>query len=269
MAEPMLGRIAFIGAGQMAEALVGGLLDSGESPDFLYAGDPSLERREIMKRRFGIRVGPDNHDAAIWADSVVLAVKPQALESVTADLRPVLKGKLVISIVAGRSLAWLGSRIPGARLVRVMPNAPALVREGISALAFGPDVSTVDRRLAEKLFEAVGKIVYIEERDMEAVTGLSGSGPAYVFIAIEALADGGVKMGLSRPAAELLAVQTVLGEARMVREAGGVAGLKTQVASPDGATEAGLRQLADGTFRASVIEAIVAATQRARELGKA
>ncbi len=262
--------VALIGSGQMAEALMGGLLDSRVvDPARIFATDISDERRDFVKQRFGVRVGADNREAALWADVIVLAVKPQILDAVLAGLGPV-DGKLVISIAAGVSIARLANHLPArTRLVRVMPNAPALVREGVSALAFGPGLAEEDRVLARTVFEAVGRVVTVDEHLMAAITGLSGSGPAYVFMAIEALADGGVKMGLSRPVAELLAAQTVLGAARMLIETGEHPGrLKDRVASPGGTTMAGLHRLEQGGFRATLIDAVQAATERAEELGR-
>jgi pyrroline-5-carboxylate reductase len=264
-------KIAVIGAGQMAEALLGGVLAAHMvDPADVCATDISPERRDLMKRRFGIRVEAANHAVVSFAEVVILAVKPQSLDSVLDDLAPNVSGKLLVSIVAGASIARIAGRVAaGARIVRVMPNAPALVREGISALAFGPDLNEEDRATARTLFEAVGRVVVVEEHLMSAVTGLSGSGPAYMFMAIEALADGGVKMGLPRSVAELLAAQTVLGAARMILETGEHPGrLKDRVASPGGTTIEGLHQLEIGGMRAALIEAVEAAAKRADELGR-
>lgn len=266
-----VGKIAVIGAGQMAEALIGGWLAAHVCrPSSLWATDTDPERLDLIKRRFGIRVGPENREAASWADAVLLAVKPQSIDAVLEGIAPAVSGRPVISIAAGVSLRRLGERLPDtARLVRVMPNAPSLVREGMSALACGPGVSEGDLRLARTLFESVGRVVTVEERLMDAVTGLSGSGPAYVMIAIEALADGGVKMGLPRAVADVLAAQTVLGAARLLLETGEhPARLKDRVASPGGTTTAGIHQLERGGLRASLIAAVEAATKRSRELGR-
>ncbi len=263
--------IAVIGAGQMGEALVGGWLAAKASvPEALFATDTSVERRDLMKRRFGIRTGSDNREAAAWADVVVLAVKPQTLDGVVRDLAPVLAGKLVLSIAAGVTIERLGKLVPrGMRIVRAMPNTPVLVREGVSALSFGAGVTESDQQLARRLFEAVGRTVVVDERLMDAVTGLSGSGPAYVFLAIEALADGGVKMGLPRTVAALLAAQTLLGAAKLVLETGEhPAKLKDRVASPGGTTIAGLHRLEQGGFRAALIAAVEAAANRSVELGQ-
>ncbi len=262
-------KIAILGSGQMAEALIGGFLGSNAAePGHLFATDVSEGRRDVIKRRFGIRVGSDNAEAAAWADVIVLAVKPQSLDAVLEPLTRTLGGRLLISIAAGVAIAQIAARAPGdTRIVRVMPNAPALVREGMSALAFGSGVGAQEEAFVKTLFESVGRVVVVEESWMDAVTGLSGSGPAYVFLAIEALADGGVKMGLPRSVAEVLAVQTVLGAARMVLETHEHPGrLKDRVASPGGTTIAGLHALEQGGLRASFMAAVEAATLRSREL---
>ena len=264
-------KIAFLGAGQMAEALVGGLVAAEVcDPATMRATDPLADRGRVLKNRFGILVGEENAPAVEWADVVVLAVKPQVLPQVLSEIGPRIEGKLMISIAAGVSIAWLRERAPRTRgIVRAMPNIPALVREGVTAIATDPDVQEADAALARTLFEAVGRVVSIEERLMDAVTGLSGSGPAYIFVAIEALADGGVKMGLPRQTAELLAAQTVLGAAKLVLEKGEhPARLKDQVASPGGTTIAGLHRLEAGRMRATLIAAVEAATERSKELGR-
>ena len=266
-----LKNIAIIGAGQMAEALLAGLQASQAiDPGSLFATDANAERRDLVKRRFGIRVGSNNREASSWADVSLLAVKPQSLEAVLGEIGPVLAGKLVISIAAGVSIGRIARLVPSeARIIRVMPNAPALVREGMSALALGPGVTEKDLQFARTLFEAVGRILVVEERLMDVVTGLSGSGPAYVCLVIEAMADGGVKMGLPRAVAELLAAQTVLGAARMLLETGEhPARLKDRVASPGGTTIAGLHQLEQGGLRATLMAAVEAATKRSEELGR-
>ncbi|MGH7146509.1 MAG: pyrroline-5-carboxylate reductase [Nitrospiraceae bacterium] len=271
MPSPTITRkIAFIGGGQMAEAMISGLL-SGQvcSAESIWATDPVAERRDRLKSQFGIRVGPANREAVTWADVIVLAVKPQTLPAVLSELGPILDA-LVISIVAGVTIRTIAEQACGAaRVVRAMPNTPALVREGMTALAMGAGVSDEDVRLVRTIFEAVGLVVAVEERLMDAVTGLSGSGPAYVFQAIEALADGGVMMGLPRQTAELLAAQTVFGSARLVLESGvHPAQLKDRVASPGGTTIAGLHQLEQRGFRAALMAAVEAATTRSKELGR-
>lgn len=201
---------------------------------------------------------------------MILAVKPQTLPAVVGEVAGALAGKLVISIAAGVPLRQIAERVRSeARLVRVMPNAPALLRAGVSAVALGPTVSEEDALLARRLLAAVGRVVMVTEPLMDAVTGLSGSGPAYAFLMIEALADGGVKMGLPRDVAVTLAAQTLAGAARMWIETGAhPGGLKDRVASPGGTTIAGLHELEKGGFRSVLMKAVEAATERSKTLGR-
>ena len=272
MSSPtVMNKITFIGGGQMAEAMIGGLLAGRVcSAESIWATDPIVERRDRLKSQFGIRVGSANREAVAWPEVIVLAVKPQTLPAVLSEVGPSLAHALVMSIVAGVTIRTIVELTEGAtRVVRAMPNTPALVREGMTALATGIGVSDSDLQLARTIFETVGKVVVVEERLMDAVTGLSGSGPAYVFQAIEALADGGVMMGLPRQTAELLAAQTVFGSARLVLESGvHPAQLKDRVASPGGTTIAGLHQLEQRGFRAALMAAVEAATTRSTELGR-
>ncbi len=259
-------RLAFIGAGQMAEALIGGLLSAGVCrTDDIRATDPSPARRELMARRFGVQTSTDNAAIAGWADVLVLAVKPQVCDGVLGDLRPGLSGQLVVSIVAGRRLDWLKARVPaGVRLVRVMPNAPALVGAGMSALAPHASATAEDTRFAQRLCDAVGRSVVVDEGLLDAVTGLSGSGPAFVFVALEALADGGVKAGLPRDVAEQLAVGAARGAATMRLEPSGH--LSGGDGIPD-AARAGLQVLVDNGCARVAAEAVEAAARRSQELG--
>jgi pyrroline-5-carboxylate reductase len=255
----------------MAEALIGGLVAARAwEASAIVASDVSAERRDLLKRRFGVPTYADNHETVANAEVVVLAVKPQALEELLREIGQELADRVVISIAAGIPIRWVAERSnSSARIIRAMPNQPALVREGMCAVAAGAGVTEADLCTARTIFEAVGKVVPVEERVMDAVTGLSGSGPAYVFLAIEALADGGVNMGLPRATAELLAAQTVLGAARMVLESGEhPARLKDRVASPGGTTIAGLHALERGGCRATLIAAVEAATKRSQELGR-
>lgn len=264
-------KIAFIGGGQMAEAIIGGLLVGQVCPTgSLMATDPVAARRDHLKSRYGIHVGSSNREAVAWAEVVILAVKPQMVPEVLTEIGPAVAQALVISIAAGVTIKAIAGRITGiARVIRAMPNTPAVIREGVTALAFNAAMPEGDVLLARTVFEAVGRVVPVEERLMDAVTGLSGSGPAYVFQAIEALADGGVKMGLPRQTAELLAAQTVLGAARLVLESGEhPARLKDRVASPGGTTIAGLHRLEQGGLRAALMAAVEAATKRSQELGR-
>jgi pyrroline-5-carboxylate reductase len=264
-------KIALIGSGNMTEALATGMLKTGvTSAELVFATDILPERRNAFKERYGVRVGSENREAAAWADIVLLSVEPQILSAVLEEIRPVLNaGQLIVSVAAGYPIAKLaGQLIPGMRIVRAMPNTPSSVLEGASALAFGPGIGEEEKQMARAIFESAGKVVVVEERLMDAVTGLSGSGPAYVYLMIEALADGGVKVGLPRQVAEVLAAQTVLGAARMMLETGEhPAQLKDRVASPGGTTISGLHRLEEGHFRATLISAVEQAARRSAELG--
>ncbi|MBA5869627.1 MAG: pyrroline-5-carboxylate reductase [Nitrospira sp. CR2.1] len=266
-------RIGFIGGGNMAEALLAGLLRQAlTTPDRVVVSDPLVSRQELLGREFGVVVTADNQAAVRGADIVVLCVEPQVLDDVLAELAPSLQSHpLVISVAAGYPLSRIQAALTGAtRLVRAMPNTPSAIGVGVTALSPAAGLSASDRQAAERLFESVGAVVVVEERQMDAVTGLSGSGPAYVFAMVEALADGGVLAGLPRATAQQLAAQTVAGAARMVLAEGEhPAVLKDRVASPGGTTIAGLSRLEQGRLRATLISAVEAATQRSQELGKA
>ncbi|WHZ21095.1 MAG: Pyrroline-5-carboxylate reductase [Nitrospira sp.] len=266
-------RIAFIGGGNMAEALVAGALRKGlMTPDHVAVGDPQSSRRELLALRFGVASGADNRLVARGADLVVICVEPQVLDGVLCELAPIIEGlPMLISVVAGYPMSRIQAHLKHAtRLVRAMPNTPSTIGEGVTALSFTAGSSAEDRQIAESLFDAVGKVVVVEERLMDAVTGLSGSGPAYVFAMVEALADGGVLMGLPRATAQLLAAQTLAGAARMVLDQSVHPGLlKDRVASPGGTTIAGLRRLEEGRLRAALMSAVEAATRRSQELGRA
>jgi pyrroline-5-carboxylate reductase len=270
---PLERRIGFLGFGAMGEALAAGLLAAGAAPAKLRAADPDASRRERARSR-GLEVAPDNRALVATSDAVVLAVKPGLVDALLADLGGAAEASLArplwISIAAGVPLARLaGALPPGARVVRAMPNTPAVVGAAATAFVAGACCGDEDRAVARALFEAVGTVWEAPgEGLLDAVTGLSGSGPAYVFVLLEALADAGVRMGLPREAAHGLAAQTVLGAARLVLETGRhPAALKDQVASPGGTTIAGLERLEALGFRAAIHAAVEAATRRSRELG--
>lgn len=269
---PLGKKIAFLGAGNMAEALVKRLLAAGTAAaQEIVCAEPRPERRDELHARYGVAVTPSNVSAAREAEIVLLSVKPQTMDAVLDEIAPAVDGsKLVVSIAAGVPIAAIARKLgPGVRIVRTMPNTPALVGAGATALARGPHASEADLAQAVALFEAVGLAVVVEERLLDAVTGLSGSGPAFVFVAIEALADGGVKAGLPRATAMALAAQTVLGAARLVLETGEHPGrLKDQVTSPGGTTIEGVHALESAGFRAALIAAVDAAARRSRELGE-
>lgn len=267
-------RIGFLGAGAMGQALAGGLLAAGVPRDHVQLADPDAARLEAVKRTLGVVITADNAAVVGSSDVVVVAVKPGLVARVLGDVGAALGDAstrpLWVSIAAGVSLAKLASALPaGARVVRAMPNTPALVREGATGYCANAAATAADRAVAHALFESAGFAWEApDESLLDAVTGLSGSGPAYVFVLLEALADAGVRVGLPRDAAQRLAIQTVLGAAMLARETGvHPAELKDRVTSPGGTTIAGLARLEAAGFRAALIDAVEAATKRSKELG--
>lgn len=263
--------IGFLGAGNMAEALIRGLLHAGTfTPSHIIASDVKTDRLKHLTTEHGIKTTLDNHELARTVDVLVLAVKPQVLDRILDVVRAdVRKETLLVSIAAGVPIEALESRLPeGARVVRSMPNTPATARAGATAIAAGTHATEADMEIARTLFEAVGRVVTLDEVLLDAVTGLSGSGPAYIMLIIEALADGGVKMGLHRDTSLLLAAQTVYGSAKLLLDTGEHPGrLKDMVTSPGGTAIAGLHTLESGALRKTLIDAVESATQRAAELG--
>ncbi len=266
-------RIGLLGAGAMGEALAGGLLAAGVPSKFVRATDPVAARREQVARAHGIEVGDDNAALVQHSDVVVLAVKPGAvapvLDALVERVGAAAAQPLWVSIAAGVSLSRLAARLPaGTRVVRAMPNTPALVRAGATAFVANADATATDRAVALALFESVGMAWEApDERLLDAVTGLSGSGPAYVFVFLEALADAGVRAGLPRDVAHRLACQTTFGAAKLALESGLHPGqLKDRVTSPGGTTIAGLARLEAGGLRAAIHDAVEAAARRSREL---
>lgn len=264
-------RIGFIGAGQMAEALARAFIAQGVCrAEQIFATDVVGERKEVF-RSFSTKPVDSNAEVVKSADVIFIAVKPQYVSVVLREVRPHLEDRhTVVSIAAGVTLQSLKDAAgEGVRLVRVMPNTPCLVGETAAAMCLGGKADDGDADLVRRLFEAVGKIYRVDEKLLSAVTGLSGSGPAYVFVMIEALADGGVRAGLPRDIAQQLAAQTVLGSAKMVLETGKHPGaLKDMVTSPAGTTIAGVHELEKAGVRAAFINAVYSATQRADELAK-
>nr|QKY15318.1 pyrroline-5-carboxylate reductase (PROC1) [Polytomella parva] len=262
-------RIGFIGSGQMAEALVKGFINKNLiSADKMFCTDPNPLRLDLLKS-FGVTPLNCNSLLATSSDVIFIAVKPQSVEDVLQEIQPKLSPKCtIVSIAAGVTLERLQAAAgPDARIVRVMPNTPCLVGEVAAAMSLGSRATSEDELLVRKLFEAVGRCYVVPEKLLSAVTGLSGSGPAYVFLAIEAMADGGVRAGLPRDVSQALAAQTFLGSAKMVLETGRHPGaLKDMVTSPAGTTIAGVHELEKAGFRAAMMNAVMAATQRAEEL---
>lgn len=265
-------KVGFLGAGNMGEAMIRGLLKAGlVPPEDVFAADIRLDRLEQLGKLYGIHALSDNALLVRRVDVVILAVKPQIIHAVLKEIAPaVTRAHLFVSLAAGVPTAALRADLPpGVRLIRVMPNAPALVLEGATAVARADGLQAGDLETAEEIFGAVGKVVVLEEEALDAVTGLSGSGPAYVALIVEALADGGVKVGLDRLTAMTLAAQTVLGAAKLLIETGAHPGqLKDMVTSPGGTAIAGIAALEEGGVRRTLINAVERATLRSRELGR-
>ena len=264
-------RVGFLGAGRMASALARGWIAAGlTTAERILASDPMPTAREAFSGGGRLRAVGDNCEVVAQADLLVLAVKPQSMKALMEEVRPHLADRhLIVSIAAGVTLRQLAAGLGPRRLVRVMPNTPCLVGASASAYTPGEAATTDDAALVERLLRAVGVAIRVPESLLDAVTGLSGSGPAFVYLMIEALSDGGVRVGLPRDAATALAAQTVLGAAKMVLETGSHPGvLKDQVASPGGTTIAGLHALERGGVRGAIMDAVEAATRRATELGK-
>jgi pyrroline-5-carboxylate reductase len=264
--------IAFVGAGNMAGALIRGLIGTGTVPaDRIIAADPDRDRLSALEGELEIRATTDNAEAVQEATVIVLATKPQVFAQVLPGLAAAVSADaLLISIAAGISTGMIERAFPaGSRVVRTMPNTPALVGAGATAIAAGTHATEDDLGLAETLFRSVGIAVRVPEEQIDAVTGLSGSGPAYVFAMIEALRDAGTREGLPEETALQLASQTVFGAARLLldeKEAPEV--LRDRVTSPGGTTRAGLDALADAGFADAILGAVHAATRRSVELGK-
>ena len=264
-------RVGFIGAGQMARALGQGFIQAGLiSPDLLRASDPAASACRQFTQVTGAAAFPEN--TAVWeqSDIVFLAVKPQQIPAVAAQAAAKLRSdQLVVSIAAGVRLATLQEALGDqVRLIRVMPNTPCLVGKGACGFCLGKKATSADGQLVVQLLGAVGVAYEVEEKLLDAVTGLAGSGPAFVYVVIEALGDAGVCMGLPRNVATALAAQTVSGAAQMVLDTGEHTGvLRDRVASPGGTTIAGLQVLEEHGLRAALMAAVEAATQRSVELG--
>jgi pyrroline-5-carboxylate reductase len=264
--------ISFIGAGNMAGALISGLLSSKTyQADQIMASDIRAERLKELQQEHGIKIASDNSEAVKFGSVVVLSTKPQNFPELLPEIAPSLKPEsLVLSIAAGVPISAIEARFKsGTRVVRAMPNTPALVRTGAAGLAKGTHAIDSDLRDAETVFKSVGTVVSVDESLLDAVTGLSGSGPAYVFAFIEAMRDAGVEVGLKREDAQALVTQTVLGSVKLLMETGkDPATLREAVTSPNGTTFAGLKAMDAGGFKQAVSSAIRSATARSVELGE-
>jgi pyrroline-5-carboxylate reductase len=264
-------RIGFLGAGRMATALARGWLRAGlTQTNRCRASDPQAQARQAFTAETNCPASADNREIVAGSDLLVLAVKPQSMAALLAEIGPLVKTQLIVSIAAGITLRQMETALqPGCRLVRVMPNTPCLIGASASAYSPGANATPEDVALVDRLLSAVGVAVRLPEHLLDAVTGLSSSGPAFVYLMIEALSDGGVRVGLPRDVATVLAAQTVAGAARMVLETQTHPGmLKDMVASPGGTTIAGLHALERGGVRGALMDAVEAATRRAIELGE-
>ena len=266
-------KIAIIGTGNMGGALIDGLVVSGSSkPENIICTDIRENKLKDINDKYGIITTSDNPKACEMADIIVLATKPQILASVLKEIAPFLNmEKVIISIAAGVPMVAIESCLnKKLRLVRAMPNIAVAVKQGATAIAAGPNAYPDDIQLAKAIFDSVGDSIFIEENIlMDAITGLSGSGPAYIFLIVDALADAGVKMGLSRNDAQVLAIQTVLGAAEMLKQTKEHPGqLKDKVTSPGGTAITGIHTLEKGGLRTTLINAVEVATNRSKELGE-
>ncbi len=261
---------ALLGVGMMGEAVLAGLLRAGHDADSLLVGEKRPERAQELTDRYGVRV-LDNIEAAAQARTVLLLVKPHDVAAVLQEIAPVLTGEhLVVSLAAGITTEFIERHVPdGVGVVRVMPNTPAMVGEGVSVASPGTDCTEVQLSQTLQLLSAVGIAVTVEEKYQDAVTALSGSGPAYVFYVAEAMIEAGVHLGLPRPVASELAIQTLVGSAAMLRDSGTHPSiLREQVTSPAGTTAAALGELDDHRVRAAFLSAMKAARDRSEELAQ-
>ncbi len=265
-------QVGFVGSGNMGEALIRGLLHGHLCrPDQILCSDVRAEKLKWIRDQYGVKGTSHNPEVIKQSNIIILAIKPQIMKPVVSEIAKYLDfSKLVISIAAGVSLDAIEScAMRELKLIRVMPNICVSVREGVSAIAAGKHAQKEDLMTAKTIFDSVGKSLFIDEYLLDAVTGLSGSGPAYIFLIIDALADAGVKVGLSRDDALILASHTVLGAAKMMIETGEHPGkLKDLVTSPGGTAIAGLHTLEEGGMRTTLINAVEVATQRSRVLGE-
>ncbi len=271
-------KLGIVGGGVMGEALLSRMLAQQlYRPDNVLVSEPQAHRRDVLVQKYAVKVTSDNRAVAAASDVLLLAIKPQVFEAVAKELAqgdghasPAREQlPVVVSILAGVSLSQLEAAFGCQPVIRAMPNTPATVGAGITAIAPGKTVAPSHIEQATAIFQAVGEVVEVPEHLMDAVTGLSGSGPAYVAIMIEALADGGVAAGLPRAIASKLALSTVLGTAQLLQETQmHPAQLKDQVTSPGGTTIAGMRELERAGFRSALIEAVQAAKERSQQLGQ-
>jgi len=259
--------IAFIGGGNMAEALIRGISQKGFRD--IIVSEPKEERRAYLRDRFSIRTTPDNKEAVKEAEIVVLAIKPQVMEDVLTEIGGLIsEEKTAVSIAAGITLGYLGSKIRTKKLVRAMPNIGALVQESMTVLSLCECFSDSDIRVVRDIFMSVGKVITLPEKYINAVTALSGSGPAFIALFLESMIEAGAGLGLDRDTASELAIQTLIGTSRLLAEGITPSKLREMVTSPGGTTEAGLRVFRERSIGSIVGEALKEAEKRAKELAR-
>lgn len=263
--------LGFLGGGMMAEALITGMLKSEViNAENIFVSDPDKQRLATLKNKTGINTVKTNIELTQVANWLIMAVKPQVVSEVLLAIKPHITTKhALISFAAGISTAYIASYLSKTPVIRVMPNTPCLVAAGVSALSYGTNAQPEHGQVAEAIFQSVGQTVTVKEELIDAVTGLSGSGPAYMYIILEALTDAGVQVGLPRKTAAILATNTMFGAAKMVLETGEPPGqLKDMVTTPGGTTIAGIYALEDGGLRVTLTDAVRAATEQAKQLSK-
>jgi len=259
--------IGFIGGGNMAEAIIKGIIHKHAGD--IMVSEPREERRGYLEKTYTIKTTPRNKDVAENCDIIIIAVKPQDMSTVLDDISDVIsEDKAVVSIAAGIMLSYLSKRLKTRKIVRVMPNTPALIQEGMSVMTMCECIHDKDIGIIRDIFMSVGRLLVLPEHYMDAVTALSGSGPAFYAYFVEAMIEGATRMGLGREDAETLAVQTLLGTARLLDTGMRTSRLREMVTSPGGTTAAGLKVCEERGFRDIVVAAIESATNRAKELGK-
>jgi pyrroline-5-carboxylate reductase len=269
-------RIGFIGGGNMAEAMIKGMKSQGIKD--IRVSEPREERRHYLQQNYGIETTVSNKEVASLCNIIILAIKPQNMETVLDEISEIVTDeKTVVSIAAGITLASLSLKLKTKKLIRVMPNTPALVQEGMTVMSFPPEAdqplaesecfSDRDISIVREIFMSIGKVITLPERYMDAVTALSGSGPAFFALFIEAMVEGGIKMGLNRADALALAVQTAMGTSKLLDTGMSPSEIREMVTSPGGTTAAGLKIFDEKGFKDAVIAAVKAATNKAKELG--
>jgi pyrroline-5-carboxylate reductase len=265
-----MAQTAILGAGVMGETVVSGLVRAGRKPSDLLMSERRPARADELRERYGVEV-VSNIDAATKADTLMLVVKPQDMPDLLDEIAPVVKpGQLIISLAAGITTASIEARLPeGVPVVRVMPNTPALVDEGMAAISRGSNCDEAHLQEAEELLKATGKVMRVPEKQQDAVTAISGSGPAYLFFVVEAMIEAGVHLGLPRSTATELVIQTMVGSAKLLRETGEhPTVLRERVTSPGGTTAAAVRKLEDHKVRAAFMTALESARDRSRSLAR-